>query len=190
MPKTVELTDAEKAARILHEDSVSPNVERISKQLGPKLWALYHAKDYALGVLQVLENMHLLRDPEAERKAEEDRIAQLRVFGASRTDREDAYRRLILQVAAWSNMPGATERLDLIEEARDADEYRALTRKFESDELPRLIQEWRERRQATAEAMVQRAAALLEPKRKTLPMQALRDALNPPVGVGAGAQAD
>jgi hypothetical protein len=188
MPKAVELTDAEKARQALHEDRVSPNVARINKKLDEKLWILYHAKDYALGVLQLLESMHLLRDVEAERKAEEDRIAQLRVFGAALTDREDAYRQLICQVAAWSGMPGAYERLELIEKARDDKEYRQLAREFESGEFPRLVEEWREDRRLTAEVALQRVAALLDPRRKTVPMQALRDALNPPADTAEGSR--
>lgn len=185
MPAPKELDDAAKAKRMLHEDEVSPNVARIEKQLlNGKLWALYYANDRDRGLLNLLESMHLLRDPEVERKAEEDRIAQLRVFGAHRSDREDAYRRLICQVANWSGMPGAIERLELIEGARDAAEYQQLTRRFETDELPNLIAEWREKRQRTAEGALERVAALLDPRRKTVSMQALLDALNPPTGGG------
>lgn len=186
MPKPVELTDAEKAARVLHEDQVSPLVKQAEDRLSRTRWALYYAKDRDLGVLQLLEAARLLRDPEAERKAQDDAVAMRRVFGEARTDREDAYRGLATQVAYYSGVPGIYERLELIEKARDDDdEYRALTKQFESDELPNLIKAWREERRATAEAMVQRVAALLDPKRKTLSMQALRDALNPPAEDGA-----
>lgn len=184
MPTPKEPIDdsAVQAKRILHEDNVSPNVEHARQQLTKELWVLYHAHDYMLGVLQLLESRRLLRDAPAERKAEEDRVAMLRVFGAVHTDRENAYRQLVCQVVAWSGIPGAIERLDLIKEARDKGEYEQLIREFESDELPRLIKEWREERRLTAEAQVARVRALLDSKRKTLSMQALREALDPPAG--------
>jgi hypothetical protein len=121
MPKLEGLTEdtAARAKRMLHEDQVSPLVEYAKQKLSQKSWALYHAQDYALGVLQLLESMHLLRDAPAEQKAAEDHIAMLRAFGAARTDRETAYRQLALQVATWSGVPGAIERLKLIEQARD-----------------------------------------------------------------------
>jgi hypothetical protein len=180
MPATDD--NAAEARRLLHEDQVSDNVARVHKRLASKLWALYHARDYMLGVLQLLESLQLLRDTAAEQKAEERRASQLRVFGEAHTARENAYRELVLQVVHWSEVPGAVERLRLIDEARDREEYRQLTRRFESDELPRLVQEWREKRRLTAEAMLQRVHGLLDGKRKTVPMQALREALTPPAG--------
>lgn len=165
--------DAADARRILHEDRVSDTVRRARTQLDPRLWTLPYARDYLLAVLQLIEHEKLLRDPQAEREAAQAR----RRYGAARTDRENAYRQLALQAAAWSGIPGVPERLDLIEQARDDEEYRRLTARFESDELPQLVQEWRERRRATAEAAVQRARQLLSDTRKTVPMQALRDAL-------------
>jgi len=165
------------AARELHEDRVSENVARIQKRLTGKLWILFHAKSYLLGVLQLLENAHLLRDTVQEEKDAEHRRQMMKAFGPALGEREKAYRKLASQAAYWSGIPGVVERLELIERARDADEYMALTARFESDELPRLVQAWREARKASAEAAVQRVARLLDPKRKTVSMQALRDAL-------------
>jgi hypothetical protein len=177
MPKEVAEDAAAQAGRMLHEDCVSPNVAHVNQKMTQNLWVLYHAHDYVLGVLQLLESMHLLRDVAAEQKAEELRIAGLRAFGAQHTNREKAYRTLALRVAEWSGIPGAIERFRLIEEARDDDEYQRLTREFESGELPRLVTEWREQRRLTAEASVQRVRGLLDNKRKTVSMQALREAL-------------
>lgn len=171
--------NAAQAKRALHEDQVSANVARVHRQLSGKLWVLHYARDYMLGVLQLLESLHLLRDTVAERETEERRVAGLRVFGEAHTARENAYRALLLQVVHWSEIPGAVERLKLIDEARDREEYRQLTRRFESDELPDLVKAWRERRRLTAEAMLQRVHGLLDNKRKTVPMQALREALGP-----------
>ena len=178
MPKQITDDSATQAERILHEDCVSPNVEHVNRALTQRLWVLHHARDYLLGVLQLLESMHLLRDVAAEQKAEELRVAGLRAFGETYTDREKAYRTLTRQATAWSGIPGATERLDLIEKARDDAEYQRLTREFESDELPRLVAQWREERRVTAEGALARVRALLDPKRKTLSMQALREALD------------
>ena len=77
----------------------------------------------------------------------------------------------------WCGLPGAIERLELIGNARDDEEYRELTRRFESDDLPALVRAWREEKRESAEAKVARVSKLLDSKRKTVSMQALREAL-------------
>src|SRR5258708_15719897 len=89
------------AARELHEDRVSENVARIQKRLTGKLWILFHAKSYLLGVLQLLENAHLLRDTVQEEKDRENRRQMLKAFGPALREREQAYRQLASQAAYW-----------------------------------------------------------------------------------------
>jgi len=66
--------DAADAAEILHEDKVSEVVQHALKQLEGKRWVLFHAKDYLLGVLQLLEARNLLRD--VKREAEMDKVVR------------------------------------------------------------------------------------------------------------------
>src|SRR6202035_2417704 len=125
----------------------------------------------------LLENSHLLRDRVQEEKDAESHRQMLKAFGPVHGDRENAYRQLLLQTAYWSGIPGVVERVALIERARGIEEYQALVRRFETDELPQLVQAWRAERHDSAEAAVARVGKLLDRKRQTLSMQAPRDAL-------------
>lgn len=64
--------NAAEAAQILHEDRVSKTVAAAQKALDGKRWVLFHAKDYLLGVLQLLESRNLLRD-----RADEERLERI-----------------------------------------------------------------------------------------------------------------
>jgi hypothetical protein len=178
MAKPVELTDAEKAARILHEDRVSPNVERINKQLLGKLWALYYARDYALGVLQLLESMRLLRDPEAEREAEERRVGLLRVFGPGETPREKGYKKLCY-AAADALPPSFREAVEALKDVRTDEELQVA-------EAPSLldVHAWRHGGSSEGALAIARVRKLASDtyKRKTISRQDLLDALMPPAG--------
>jgi hypothetical protein len=176
MTKITELTDAEKAKRALHEDRVSPNVERVNKQLSEKLWILYHAKDYALGVLQLLESMHLLRDRQAEEEAEKRRVGILAAFGPGETPREKGYKKLCY-AAADALPPTFLKAVHALQDVRTDEELAAA-------EAPLLVDvhAWRHAgssEDALALARVRKLVWDLTP-RKTVPMQALRDALTAP----------
>lgn len=82
--------DAAEAAQRLHEDRVSDTVQAALKELDEKRWILFHAKDYLLGVLQLLEAAHLLRDREDDKKTEQHRRESVNVILAQRR----GYRRL------------------------------------------------------------------------------------------------
>jgi len=57
------------AAQYLHEDRVSELVQRVLAKFDQKRWILFHARDYLLGVLQLLDDAGLLRDVEDEQRA-------------------------------------------------------------------------------------------------------------------------
>lgn len=181
MSKPLADDTAAQAKRLLHEDQVSPNVERINKQLGGKLWALYHAKEYALGVLQLLESMHLLRDPQAEREAEERRVGILRVFGPGETPRERGYKKLCY-AAADALPPTFFKAVQALRDVRTDED-------LDAAEAPSLVDvhAWRHAGSSQDALALDRVRKLvwdLTP-RKTVPMQALRDALSPPAAADA-----
>src|SRR5581483_7481294 len=171
--------NAADAARILHEGQVSALVEQVRKQLQDSgvYWTLHYSRDDLLAVLVLLERLHLLRDSVQEEKDQEAARQSRKSFARALTEREKAYRQLTSQVVHWCGLPGAIERLELIGNARDDEEYQQLTRRFESDELPQLVRAWREEKRGSAEAKVARVSKLLDSKRKTVSMQALREAL-------------
>lgn len=76
--------NAAEAAQILHEDRVSKTVAAAQKALNDKRWVLFHAKDYLLGVLQLLESRNLLRDREDDKKTEQHRRESVNVMLAQR----------------------------------------------------------------------------------------------------------
>ena len=167
---------AAQAKQMLHEDRVSPNVERINKRLSEKLWVLYHAKDYALGVLQLLESMRLLRDPEAERQAEEQRIGILRAFGPGETPREKGYKKLCY-AAADALPPSFLEAVQTLKDVRTDEELAAA-------EAPSLltVHSWRHGGSSEDALALDRVRKLAwdMSRRKTVPMEALLEALNGP----------
>lgn len=176
MTKAVTDDTAAQAKRMLHEDRVSPNVERINKQLDTKLWALYHANSYALGVLQLLESMHLLRDLEQEKKDAASHESMLRTFGPDRTPRENGYAKLCY-AAADALPPSFLEAVRALKDVRTDEDIAAL------DGISLVtVRAWRHggsSEDALALARVRKLVWDLTP-RKTVSMQALRDALNPP----------
>lgn len=173
MPKAVELTDAEKAARILHEDRVSPNVEAINKQLDSKLHILYHARDYALGVLQVLESMHLLRDHEQEEKDAESHKSMMRAFGPARTPRENGYAKLCY-AAADALPPSFLKAVKALENVRTDEELDAAQAHSLLD-----VHSWRHGGSSEDALALSRVRQLASDmwRRKTVPMAELRKAL-------------
>lgn len=58
------------AAQWLHEDRISATVQAALDALTPRSWILYHARDYKLGVLQLLESHNLLRNHAEEAETE------------------------------------------------------------------------------------------------------------------------
>jgi|SRR5271155_905187 len=185
MAKPKELPDdaAAQAKRMLHEDQVSPNVERINKQLSEKSWVLHHANDYALGVLQLLESARLLRDVVAEREADERHKSMLRAFGPAETPREKAYAKLCY-AAADALPPSFLEAVRALKDVRTDEDIAAL------DGISMVtVHAWRHggsSEDALALARVRKLVWDLAP-RKTVPMQALRDALVPPASDAARA---
>jgi hypothetical protein len=88
--------DAAEAAQWLHESKVSATVTAALKTLEPKRWIIFHAKDYALGVLQLLDTYHLLRNREEDEQTEKHRRQALDEIRAQ----VKGYRRLAYIAAA------------------------------------------------------------------------------------------
>jgi len=73
MPKAaapVPQDNSAEAAIWLHEDRVSETVQAALDEMGKKRWVLHYAKDYLLGVLQLLESRNLLRNLAQEKEIE------------------------------------------------------------------------------------------------------------------------
>ena len=73
----VERDNAAEAAQWLHEDRVSETVQAALEALDKRTWVLFHAKDYKLGVLQLLESAGLLRNRAQEEQTEKHRMESL-----------------------------------------------------------------------------------------------------------------
>lgn len=180
MPKEAPDDTAAQAKRTLHEDRVSPNVERVKKRLSEKSWVLWHANDHTLAILQLLESMHLLRDRQAEEEAQERRVGMLAAFGPEETPREKGYKKLCY-AAADALPPTFLEAVHALQGVCTDEQLVAA-------EAPSLVDvhAWRHggsSEDALALARVRKLVWDLT-GRKTVPMQALRDALKPPVAEG------
>jgi hypothetical protein len=183
MPARKEIVEdhAAEAKRILHEDRVSPNVVRIEKRLlNGKLWALYYANDRDRGLLNLLEGMRLLRDLEQEEKDAENHKAMLRAFGPAETPREKGYARLCR--AAADALPASFRKaVEALEKVRTDEE-------LDAAQTPSLldVHAWRHGGSAEDALALARVRKLTSDmwRRKTIPMQALLDALNGPAAQG------
>jgi hypothetical protein len=167
--------NAAQAARILHEDQISANVERVRKQIAGKAWTLFHARDYLLGVLHLLEAAHLLRDLEQEAADQQRHREALAAFGPASTPREKAYA-LLLRAAAPNLPPSFAEAVQRAAGVRTDEEMKAA----KPSALD--VAAWAHggsTADALALARVRRLAESTWP-RKTIPRQALLDALQPP----------
>lgn len=161
------------AARLLHEDRVSPLVRGIEKRLLGKLWALYYAKDRDLGLLHLLESMRLLRDLEQEEKDREQHAAMLRAFGPAETPRERGYRKLCH--AAADALPASFgEAVKALRDVRTDEELAAA-------QAPSLLEvhAWRHGGSSEDALALNRVRLLVQKMhgRKTVPMAELRKAL-------------
>lgn len=176
MPTQIDDNAAE-AARILHEDRVSPNVARVNEQLSSKLWVLYHAKSYLLGVLQLLEARNLLRDVEQDAKDAENHKSMLKAFGPARTPREKGYAKLC-HLAADVLPASFAEAVKALRDVRTDEELAATQGPTVLD-----VHAWRHAgssEDALALARVRKLASETW-RRKTISRQDLLDALNGPV---------
>lgn len=171
-----ELDHAAEAAQILHEDRISPAVQYATKWMANKLWVLYHAKDHTLAVLQLLDNSRLLRNPEQEEKDAEDHKSMLKAFGPARTPREKGYRALCL-AAAEALPPSFREAIDALENVRTDEELEAVGRPSRLT-----VHSWRHAGSSEDALALNRVQILASKlwRRKTVPMDALREALGMP----------
>ena len=164
--------DATQAARILHEDQISPTVANARKTIASKQWALFHARDYLLGALQLLDAAHLLRDPQQEEETEQRTRATLTEVRA----RERAYKRLAYLAAEC--LP-ATYRaqLDRIATVRTEDDLNTPTGLTKLD-----VAAWAHNDSAPDALALARVRRLASDtwKRKTIPRAALLAALDQP----------
>ena len=81
-----------KAAAILREnDPHSPAEQAAVDALDKNRWVLWHAEDYSLGVIRMLHQARLLRDPAHEERLEQDAAVDRRL----REQRDVADRRAI-----------------------------------------------------------------------------------------------
>lgn len=161
------------AARELHEDRVSENVARIQKRLTGKLWVLFHAKNYLLGVLQLLENAHLLRDIVQEEKDAESHKQMVKAFGPKVTPREKGYKALCY-AAAPALPPTFLEAVQGLSGVRTDEELDAA---YAPSRLA--VHGWRHGGSSDDALALARVHKLVRDKGrlKTVSVQALRDAL-------------
>ena len=75
------MTDsATRAAAILRENAPhSPAEQAAVDALDKNRWVLYHASDYSLGVIRLLHQARLLRDPAHEARLEQDAAVERRL---------------------------------------------------------------------------------------------------------------
>ena len=159
---------AEEARQTLHEDRVSPNVARALDRMSAKRWILHHSRDYLLGVLQLLEAAHLLRDVEAEQESE----TRLRATLTELRTQLKGYKRLAY-IASEILPPTFRAEVDRIAKARTGDDLDA------TPLTVLMVAGWAHGgsgEDAKALARVRRLAASSY-RRKTITRQALLEAL-------------